>query len=236
MFTLTVNGFYVTVANILKLTALTVTITPGQPTVAVVNMASLIILPLNNLMGTVNGLTITQTGFSIANATISASTVTLGGILNVTSPMQTLTNINYVDAGMGHSSSLTGVIGLSTASATLALGSALQTSAGNLTGTYDLGTGILNVSVAPFALSISGFVSINAASADVNCKPSTASNASSTILVGIQGATVFLGSGSVGVQVSNGSLALAIFDNSGTNTYAFQAIGSVARSACPPTR
>ena len=125
----------------------------------------------------------------------------------------TLNNIAYIYGG-----ALSGQLGFNAITATLSLGtngggSAIWASSA-LTGNYDFGSGALNVMLASFSVSIGGFVNLSATNVGIYYLPTSGGN--STFLVGVKGATVFLGSGTVGVQISAGTLALAVFDNSGT--------------------
>ena len=70
---------------------------------------------------------------------------------------------------------------------------------------------------------------------------SVAQGTVATLLVGIKGATAFVGSGSVvsgiGVELANGTLALAVYNSKGTapgTTYAFQATGSLSLVGTSP--
>ena len=172
----------------------------------------------------------TQSGFTIAHAWLRPlSTLSLGGVLSVTGATDTaftLNNIAYIYGG-----ALSGQLGFNAITATLSLGtngggSAIVLASSALTGNYDFGSGALNVMLASFSVSIGGFVNLSATNVGIYYLPTSGGN--STFLVGVKGATVFLGSGTVGVQISAGTLALAVFDNSGTVTFAFSASGAVS--------
>ena len=77
-----------------------ITLTGDQFTVAV-GTATATIPRLSSLSGTVTGLSITNTGFSIGGATLSAhTTLSLGSVLSVTDPSVGITNLSY-KAGQG---------------------------------------------------------------------------------------------------------------------------------------
>ena len=239
---ITVTDFSLTIANLFSVTAGTlanpgtITITPDQTTLVTISMATLTVIPLNLTAtitgpGNTPGVTITQTGFTIASLSLAIPSITLGGVLSLTTPTITLTNLTYTYGG-----SLSGTLGFSAGAMTgppgaaLELAQGLSVSAQTLTGSYNFGSGVLNVTLAPFDLDLS-FVNFQAASAALSYTPGTG-NSGSTLLVGLTGVTIFVGAAGVGVQVTDGTLALAVFDTStapgGTITYALQATGTVS--------
>ena len=245
-FSVTIGSFSLTVANVLTLAATSsITITPDQSILVSNVSATLTVTPLN-LTASISGLTISQTGFSIASASISLSTFALGGVVNLTSPTLTLTSVSYSDANGG---SLSGILGFSTTytaptpSVSVDLGGGVSAQVDSATGAYNLGTGALNLTLSSLSASISGFVTLNASSAALSYLPAT-STSPATFLIGVQGgnegATAFLGGGSYGAQVTDASLALAVFytpptapATTPTINYVFQASGSVSLVGIP---
>ncbi|MHB1421756.1 MAG: beta strand repeat-containing protein [Gemmataceae bacterium] len=228
---LTVGTMSLSLLNQISLTASNVAITPGQSTLATIAQASLTVAPLDNLNMEVDNLAIEQTGFTIASASASlASNLTLGSVLTVNTPAVTLTNIAYIFGG-----SLTGTVGISSAGASLELGSTLDASLGQTTGSYDLGTEALSVTLNTFSLNVAGFADLSAATLSLNYVPAT--SGSSQMTVGATGVTAFMGSGTpssgVGVYLTGGTLALAVFDTGSSGspanaiTYALQVSGTL---------
>ncbi len=226
--TVTADSITLSIGGQLTLTANNISITPGSDTLATIHTASLTFGLLDGLKVEVTGLEIRQTGFTIDSATASVSDITLGGLLALQAPtIITLTNINYSFGG-----TLSGTVGFDTTSAVLHVGSALDTSASHLSGSYDLASGVLTVTLDSFGLDLAGFATLSASGAVITYAP--ASDSPAKVLVGVTGVQVFMGANGVGVSVNSGTLGLAIFKAADdTITYALDASGAVSLAGLP---
>ncbi|HLP78333.1 MAG TPA: hypothetical protein VK327_15615, partial [Candidatus Paceibacterota bacterium] len=226
--TFTTDTFSLTIGDQLSITGSGLVITPDQDTIATLTDATLTLSSLNNVSATIHGLTIQKNGFAIASATATSGDVTLGGLFSLTSPTLTFTDVSYYMGG-----SFAGTVSFD-AGASLDLGSALQTTASHISATYNFETKVFNASIDDFALSIPGFVSVTGTGVAVSYQPGTGT---SKFLVGATGLNVLMGNGSgasaVGVQISNATLALAVFKTGGTITYALEASGAIALVGLP---
>lgn len=233
--TLTTTTFDLTIATVLSVTAGSITITPDQATIATIDTATLTIIPLNNLTATINNLAIQKNGFTIASANFTLTgNITLGGLLALTTPALTFTDVSYTVGG-----SLSGTVTLDTATATLSLGSALETTASHLNVTYNLKTGVLAGTMDTFDVTLPGFVDINGSGLALSYNPVGDGTGAATILIGAKGVNVLLGSGTdpnaVGVEISNATVALAVFEAADNSkiTYALDATGGIALVGLP---
>lgn len=229
-----IADFQISVAGSLNIAANPITITPGQATIAVIGTASLAFPTLNNLTGSVSGLEITQTGFSIDTATISLDTLVLGNFLTITTPSLTFTDVEYENGG-----ALTGQFTLKAGSASLALGTALTASITDdiadgdpdaVAGTYNLSTKRFALTLDQFDLQVSGFVGIHSDGLSLLYDPKPSGDV--TMYLGATGVTVFLGSDlggtRTGVSLVNGELGLVLYKTGAISTYALAASGEVA--------
>ncbi len=100
---------------------------------------------------------------------------------------------------------------------------------------YNLATEALSLTLASFSLSLADFANITASTVTLTYTPAT--DGSSEFLVGATGVGVFMGTGTspnqVGVNVTDGTLAVAIFDSAGTITYALDITGTAAILGLP---
>ncbi len=232
--TLTTTTFDFTVANVLSVSAGSIVVTPDQSTIATIGTATLTVIPLNNLTATINSLAIRTNGFTIASANFTLTgNITLGGLLALTTPALTFTNVSYTVGG-----SLSGTVTLDTATATLSLGSALETTSSHLNVTYNFKTGVLAGTMDIFSVTVPGFVAIDGSSMALSYTPAGDGTGAATILIGAKGVNVLLGSGTdpnaVGVEISNATVALAVFESSSSKiTYALDATGGIALVGLP---
>ena len=237
--TIGITDFSLTVGGSLAISIASVSIKPGQTTIATLTGATLTFPSLNNATGTLASLAIQKTGFTITSGSVSLSTLTLGSFFSLTNPTLTFTNVVFQNGA-----SITGTFGLTTTSAALTLGSALTSTITDkalvdggdaddfaLTGTYDLTTKKFQFTLDQFDLTVATFVAVHADGADFYYDPAT--DGSVKMLMGATGVSIFLGSGSgmsaTGVQVTNGKFGLALYKpTSGPSTYALSASGDVA--------
>jgi len=225
-FSLMVDSLSLSLFGQISLAASNITITPDQTTLATIGSATLTFAPLDNLGMTVTDLAIQKTGFTIASASVNLpSDLTLGNLLTLTSPTVTLSNVAYTFGG-----NLSGTVDFSTTGASLQLGAALEASVGQSSGSYNLATHALSMTLDNFSLSLAGFANLTAAGISLSYEPAT--DGSSQITVGATGVEAFLGTGTgsnrVGVDLTNGTLGLAVFDStSHVITYALNATGTV---------
>ena len=231
--TFTADSFSFSVDNQLTVSAGAITVAPDQTNIIQVGTASVILTQLNGLSGTISGLDIQSNGFTLASATVTAPVLTnLGGvILFTTAPAVTLTNFSYTVGG-----SLSGTVSLAPTTVTLNPGDGI-TASGTFSGDYNIKTGTLNATLNSFSLKISDFVSISGDNLVVLYQPAT--DGSATFAIGGQNVTVLMGSGSgansVGVEVSNATFALEIFQASpgSTPNYAFDVNGAISIVGLP---
>jgi hypothetical protein len=154
----------------LLLSASNVTVTPGADTVATISSASVSSPRFTNLPnGTLAGLTITQTGFSIASLTLAGSAtnpVTLGSLFQFTGLSITVTNLVY---SHGSSPSLGGTISVGATSATVFPGSSLFTaSVTGFNGTFNLNTGALSLTATSFQFAFGSVLQVSASNLSFN--------------------------------------------------------------------
>ena len=232
--TFSADSFSLTVDNQLTISATGIKITPDQLTILHVDTASVTLTQLNGLTGTISGLDVTTTGFTIASATVTVSSqsLNLGGVVVFsTLPAVTLTDISYTAGG-----SLGGTVTLSPTTVTVNLGGAI-TATGTFSGDYNIKTGTLNATIDSFDLNVAGFVSVKGDGLVVLYQPAT--DGSANFFIGGTGITVLMGNAgttSVGVEVTNASFALAIYKTANpgsTITYAFDANGAISIVGLP---
>ena len=231
--TLSLSATQVSVSlfNQMTLSAGALTFTPDQDTLATIGTASLTFSTLNSLAITVSNLAILKTGFTIASAMASLTgNLSLGGLLTLTTPSITLTNIAYTVGG-----TLSGSVGLS-GGASLQFGSALNASIVTASGTYNLASGVLSMALTTFGLNLAGFANFGAATVSLSYNPQISST-TSEMTVGATGIEAFIGTGSgssrVGVDLTGGTFAAVIFDTAGTITYALDATGTATILGLP---
>ncbi len=121
---LAVNQLDLTVPSVLTASASGVAISydpaaaPGQ-TLATIGTASGTITPLQGATIALSNLVVRDNGFSLANATVTAGSFGLGGILQVANPSVTFNDVAYTSGAVAPSTGLTGTITASVDSATL---------------------------------------------------------------------------------------------------------------------
>jgi hypothetical protein len=184
---LSADTFTLSLFGQISLVTGSIKVMPDQPTLATIGTAMLTFAPLDNLNVTVLGLAIEQTGFTIASASATPGTLTLGSLLTLTTPTVTLTNVDYTVGG-----TLTGTVGFGAGTASLQLGSELDASVGQTNGTYNLATGMLSLTLLNFGLSLTDFANITASTVTLTYTPAT--DGSSEFLVGATGVGVFVAS------------------------------------------
>ena len=237
---ITASSFSITLADQMTISATgtvtdPITFTPDAQTILSLGSTATInvsFADLSGLAGTIGGLTITQTGFDIASATLSYTPTTpldLGGVLDFSgTPSVTLTNVSYTLGG-----SLGGLVAFNSGTVTLNMGSVAAgaiTASGTFSGSYDLETstltGNLTNGTGPL-ISVPGFVSVSGNLA-LMYQPGT--SGTTTFLIGGNDINLFLGydggTTPVGLQISNAAFGLVIYDTSGTLTFAFDATSS----------
>src|SRR5262249_50371624 len=124
-----------------------------------------------------------------------------------------------------------GTVGFSTTGASLQLGTALDASVGQSSGSYNLATDALSMTLNNLGLNLAGFADIKASTIALSYVPAT--DGSSEMTLGATGVEAFLGTGTgatrVGVDLTGGTLGLAVFDSTGgAITYALNATGAVS--------
>jgi len=231
-FSLSAATFSLSLFGQLTLAASGVTFTPGQDTVATIAHSMLTFAPLNGLVVTVDDLAIQKTGFTVASASATlTSDLTLGSLLKLTKPTITLTNLAYTIGG-----SLSVTVGFSATGASLHLGPVLDASVGQSSGDYNLATHALSMTLGNFSLSLAQFANVTATSVALSYVP--ADDGSSEMTVDAMGVEAFMGtgtgSGRVGVDVTSGTLDLAVFKStSGPITYALDFNGTASILGLP---
>src|SRR5205807_1810275 len=103
------------------------------------------------------------------------SDLTLGSLFTLHSPTVTLTKLAYTFGG-----SLSGTVDFSTTGASLDLG-VVSASVGQSSGSYNLATKALSMSLGDFSLSLAGFADVSAGSVTLTYVP--ASDGSSVMTV-----------------------------------------------------
>ena len=231
-FSLSADTFTLSLFSQISLSASNITITPDQTTLATIGSAMLTFESLNNLKVGLQNLAIEQTGFTIDSATFNnLPDLSLGSLLTLSTPTVTLTNVAYT-LGAG----LSGTVGFSASGATLQFGSALDASVGQTNGNFNLATEALSLTFASFSLSLADFANLTAQAVTLTYTPAT--DGTSEFLVGATGVGAFMGTGTspnqVGLNVNDGTLAVAIFDSAGgTITYALDVTGTAAVLGLP---
>ncbi|MDI1314237.1 hypothetical protein, partial [Prosthecobacter sp.] len=229
-FSLTVDSFALSLFDQLNLSTGSFTFTPGMPTLGTISTATLAFPSLDNLSLTINGLDIRRTGFSIASGQLDLPSFEIGGLLSLTAPRITVTNLDYTFGG-----SLTGILDFYAAGASLTLGAALSASIGATHGNYNLASKELQMTLNDVAFNIGGFADISATSATLSYVPTV--GGTSKIFLGANGVNGFVGQtggNEVGVRLSGGRLGVAVFKSAtGVVTYALRATGDVAILGLP---
>ena len=163
--------------------------------------------------------------------TVSAVTPT-----TFTATLAQMHSADFTIADADTRDTLSGTVGFSAGSASLQFGSDLDASVAQSNGTYNLATEALSLTLATFNLSLLNFANITASTVALSYTPAT--DGSSEFLVGATGVGVLMGTGTspnqVGVDVSNGTLAVAVFDSTaGAITYALDITGTAAILGLP---
>jgi hypothetical protein len=159
----------------------TLSYSPAQPTSQeLVRIGSITAkLPqFQNVSASITGLSIRGNGFSLDNATVSISTVALMGVISVTTPTLTLTNVSYAAASGSTPESFSGTITLSAGAATLFPGrkftaNVTPVTAGQaaISGSYNLATGQMSLTAGQVALSADKFFTASATNVAINYDP-----------------------------------------------------------------
>ncbi len=195
----------------------------GQ-TVATIGSATATFQPLNNATATVTNLVVRDNGFSLGDATVSASSFSLGGILSATSPSVSFSGVSYTDGG-----SLAGTVsvGASTVSilsnesnfanpggASGGNGNGLTLS--GFTGSYGVASGDLAIGATGAELKLGKLVDATASGVTLNYNPAASSpvtvgvgslTATSPLLPGVTGTITNLSASSSGLSMDNATLA-----------------------------
>ncbi len=231
---------------------LTVTygVVPGSSAAPLMTLgtATVTVLPLNGAAVSLSSLVVTRDGFSLANATVTPNTPfnALGGVLALTNPTVSLNNVSYsISQGK-----LAGTVGFTATGATLDFGGGVQASiqhnpavvADNyaLSGSFNLGgsTRTLTLNLESFHLALP-FAVLDASGVFFSYTPSSNSSDPAVMLLGMSGASLFVGNNSsgtpTGLQISGGTLGLELEHTSTPATsYAFYATGNIAVVGLPP--
>jgi len=223
--TLTVVDFSLTLDNELDIAAPSVVLTPNEPILATINSAEFELPELANLQASLPSLTLTEEGFAISSmSNLQANSVDVGDSLDLVNPTLALTKVDYEYNGTA--SALSGTVGVGAVNSTLELGASATTSPSpQLSGGYDLSANNLGVDMGTFNVTLPGLATITAANALISYNPT-----SNIFQVGITGVNFLVGTGSganaVGLQISDATVAVAVFGGS-SPTYALDAAGGV---------
>ncbi len=210
--------------------------------IAKIDNATATILPLN-LSASVSGVVISKTGISVTNATVLLPDVSIGGLLSITAPTLSFSNVVFQPGAAGGGSTFSGDAHFTSTHAALNLGSGLAISVDHnplntgdtpanlaLTGDYDFGSKVLQLSLEKVTASLP-LVNLDATSVMFTYAPASDS---ATMLLGAKNVTLNMAVGGAGLQVSNATLALEVFKASGGPIfYALDAQGTVALVGMP---
>jgi hypothetical protein len=179
---LSVTDLTASVPNVLNASAAGVQLqyNPGGGTsqeIAQVSSLSATIIPLDSTQVSLSKLDIYEDGFTVGNATVSASPFTLGSFLTVDNPSVSFSGVAYTTGG-----SLAGTIGVNVGSATLFPGqSTFSATVDGFSGSYDLSTSALTLSAADVNIAIGQILAVDGSMLTFNYSPGSLSIGASTI-------------------------------------------------------
>ncbi len=223
-YSLGVTELDVTVPNVLTGTATGVTLgyAPGAPAgqqIAQVASLSATLTALDNATATLNNLDVFDNGFKLADASITADSLSIGSMLAITSPTVSFSGVDYTVG-----SPFEGTIGLSSKSVTLFPNKPTTASVWDFSGTYDVANEALSLKAGSTTIDFGSDVTVTADGLNFNL-----SNGGQSVSVSVDSATADIPkldvSGSLtGLAITNDgfSVASATFTDNTT-----VAIGSV---------
>ncbi len=171
-FSLTADKFSLSIPSLLTADATGVTLgynPNGLPEQELVNLdhLSVAILPLDDTIVTVNNLSIRANGFSLTDAEVTKSSVTLGSVVSI----QTLT-LTFKDVKYSTTGGLQGTFGVSAATVSMFPGyDAFTSTITGFSGSYTLGTRALSLGAATVAFEIGNLLKLTATDVGFDLDP-----------------------------------------------------------------
>ncbi|MBN1698527.1 MAG: DNA/RNA non-specific endonuclease, partial [Spirochaetales bacterium] len=170
-FSLDLDSIFFEIEGVLSATAMDVEVSydpTGPETQEILSISDLTvdIIPLEGVTIVLSSLIVRQNGFSLGSGEIIIASYNLGGVLDITNLVFSVTGLDYT-AG----NPLTGTFGLSAEEAEVTVGS-LTGDVTGLEGYFDLETKAIWLSIAGLTLDMEGVFSAEAAGIDFNYDPS----------------------------------------------------------------